>query len=110
MLMVLETPIDKFKYLPPINIIITQKIFSYDVFADTLPNPTDVKLLKVKYSAVMYDSPCEIFETGILKRSAKVLIHPDVKKKKKERMNNINIHLKYYFAFRTYSIKEKNEK
>lgn len=47
--MVLEkTPIDKFKYLPPINIIITQKIFSYDVFADTLPNPTDVKLLKVK--------------------------------------------------------------
>lgn len=28
----------------------------------------------------MYDSPCEIFETGILKRSAKVLIHPDVKK------------------------------
>lgn len=27
--------------------------FSENVFADTLPNPTDVKLLQVKYNAVM---------------------------------------------------------
>lgn len=43
----------KIKYLPPINIMMTQKIFSYDVFAETLPKPTDVKLLNVKYRAVI---------------------------------------------------------
>lgn len=36
------------KYLPPINIMTTQKIFSTNVFADTLPKPTEVKLLNVK--------------------------------------------------------------
>lgn len=44
----IERRAQKVKYLPPINIMMTQKIFSYDVFADTLPKPTDVKLLNVK--------------------------------------------------------------
>jgi len=30
-----------------------EKNFSENVFAETLPKPTDVRLLQVKYSAVM---------------------------------------------------------
>lgn len=33
---------------------ITENIFSLFVFGLTFPNPTDVRLLKVKYIAVMY--------------------------------------------------------
>lgn len=32
-------------------------IFSFSVFAETLPNPTDVRLLHVKYNAVKYLDP-----------------------------------------------------
>lgn len=39
-------------YLPPISIIIMVKTFSAVVFADTLPNPTEVRLVNVKYNAV----------------------------------------------------------
>jgi hypothetical protein len=53
-----------------------QKIFSINVFADTFPNPTDVKLVHVKYSAVTYASLCVMLATGIRSRSAKLLIHP----------------------------------
>lgn len=35
-------------HLPPINIITMLKIFSLIVVADTFPNPTDVRLVKVK--------------------------------------------------------------
>lgn len=39
-------------YLPPISIIIMVKTFSAVVFADTLPKPTEVRLVNVKYNAV----------------------------------------------------------
>lgn len=39
--------------LPPINIVQMEKNFSENVFAETFPNPTEVKLLQVKYNAVM---------------------------------------------------------
>jgi len=42
-------------YLPPINIAHIENIFSALVLAETFPNPTLVKLLHVKYSAVKYD-------------------------------------------------------
>ena len=41
-------------YLQPTNITQMVNIFSPSVFGATFPNPTDVKLLKVKYRAVMY--------------------------------------------------------
>ena len=47
----------------------------------------------------MYDSPCEIFETGILKRSAKVLIHPEVYKEKKNDINTFKILICYSYLF-----------
>lgn len=37
----------------PINMTIIVKIFSASVLGATFPKPTDVRLLKVKYSAVM---------------------------------------------------------
>jgi len=40
-----------------------EKIFSGNVFAATLPNPTDVKLEQVKYRAVAYLSA---FETEVM--------------------------------------------
>ena len=40
--------------LPPISIAHTENIFSGLVLADTLPKPTLVKLLHVKYKAVTY--------------------------------------------------------
>ena len=40
--------------LHPISIIIIEKTFSLFVFGAILPKPTLVKLLNVKYSAVMY--------------------------------------------------------
>lgn len=39
--------------LPPINIVQIEKNFSENVFAETFPNPTEVKLLQVKYNAVI---------------------------------------------------------
>lgn len=39
--------------LPPMSIVQMEKNFSENVFAETLPKPTEVKLLQVKYSAVM---------------------------------------------------------
>lgn len=47
----------KFIFLPPISIVITEKIFSLSVLGATLPNPILVKLVKVKYRAVMYLVP-----------------------------------------------------
>lgn len=44
----------KKKNLHPISITQMENIFSVLVFGDTLPNPTLVKLLSVKYSAVTY--------------------------------------------------------
>ena len=41
------------RYLHPISITIIVNIFSASVFGATFPKPTDVKLLKVKYSAVI---------------------------------------------------------
>lgn len=35
-------------YVPPMSIIMMEKIFSANVFAATFPNPTDVKLEQVK--------------------------------------------------------------
>ena len=40
--------------LHPTSMTMTEKTFSEFVFGETLPKPTDVKLLKVKYMAVMY--------------------------------------------------------
>lgn len=40
--------------LHPINITQIEKIFSVLVFGETFPNPTLVKLLNVKYKAVIY--------------------------------------------------------
>jgi len=40
--------------LHPINITQMEKIFSVLVFGETFPNPTLVRLLNVKYKAVMY--------------------------------------------------------
>ncbi len=39
--------------LPPMSIVQTEKIFSTSVLAQTLPKPTLVKLLKVKYREAM---------------------------------------------------------
>lgn len=39
--------------LPPINIVQIEKNFSENVLAETFPKPTEVKLLHVKYNAVM---------------------------------------------------------
>lgn len=39
--------------LHPMSITIIVNIFSASVFGATLPNPTEVRLLKVKYSAVI---------------------------------------------------------
>ena len=39
--------------LPPINIVQIEKNFSEKVFAETFPKPTEVRLLQVKYNAVM---------------------------------------------------------
>lgn len=58
----------------------------------------------------MYDSPCEIFETGILKRSAKVLIHPDVKKRKnimKYICNIISLFVLIPLEYKRYIYEEK---
>ena len=41
-------------FLQPIIITIMAYIFSFDVLGATLPNPTDVKVVKVKYMDVMY--------------------------------------------------------
>ena len=38
----------------PISIIKTEKIFSISVFAETFPNPTEVKEDRVKYNDVIY--------------------------------------------------------
>lgn len=40
--------------LHPTNITHIVKIFSVSVFGATLPNPTEVKDVNVKYSAVIY--------------------------------------------------------
>ena len=40
-------------HLHPTSITQTVKIFSVSVLGATFPNPTDVKEVKVKYSAVM---------------------------------------------------------
>ena len=51
-------------YLHPISMISIENIFSEFVLGDTFPNPTLVKLLKVKYKAVTYfdlmDGPPEL--------------------------------------------------
>lgn len=39
---------------PPMSIVQMEKIFSASVLAHTLPKPTLVRLLSVKYSAAMY--------------------------------------------------------
>lgn len=39
--------------LPPISMVQMEKIFSASVLADTFPNPTLVRLLRVKYRAAM---------------------------------------------------------
>lgn len=44
-------------YLPPINIVITENIFSLSVLGATFPNPILVRLVNVKYKAVMYRVP-----------------------------------------------------
>lgn len=41
-------------YLHPTSITHIVKIFSGSVFGATLPNPTDVNVVNVKYNAVMY--------------------------------------------------------
>ena len=62
------------------------KIFSLSVVAETLPKPTEVRLVKVKYNAVMYASPCVTLDTGILRRSANVWIQPaDKRQRERER-------------------------
>lgn len=38
---------------PPMSIVQMEKIFSASVLAHTLPKPTLVRLLRVKYSAAM---------------------------------------------------------
>lgn len=40
-------------YWPPMSIVQIEKNFSENVLAETFPNPTDVRLLHVKYNAVM---------------------------------------------------------
>ena len=42
-------------HLPPINMAHIENIFSGFVLAETLPNPTLVKLLHVKYKAARYE-------------------------------------------------------
>jgi hypothetical protein len=39
--------------LPPINMVQIEKIFSASVLAETFPNPTLVRLLRVKYRAAI---------------------------------------------------------
>jgi hypothetical protein len=39
--------------LPPISMVQMEKIFSASVLADTFPNPTLVRLLRVKYRAAI---------------------------------------------------------
>lgn len=68
--------------LPPINIVMMLKIFSALVVADTLPNPTLVRLEHVKYNEVTYASEFVTFSTLTCRRSARLFIHPVFKKKK----------------------------
>lgn len=50
-----QKPAEKIRNnLHPINITQMEKIFSVLVFGETFPNPTLVKLLNVKYKAVIY--------------------------------------------------------
>ena len=46
-------PIERLKHRPPMSMAMMEKIFSALVLADTLPNPTLVRLVQVKYSAEM---------------------------------------------------------
>lgn len=39
--------------LPPISMVQMEKIFSASVLAETFPNPTLVRLLRVKYRAAI---------------------------------------------------------
>ena len=39
--------------LPPISMMITEKNFSHQVFAETFPNPTVVSEVQQKYKAVI---------------------------------------------------------
>lgn len=51
--------------LHPMSMTQMEKIFSELVLGDTFPNPTLVRLLKVKYSAVTYLSLMEGPEPGV---------------------------------------------
>lgn len=56
--------------------MIILNIFSELVLAETLPNPTLVKLEHVKYSAVMYDSEWDTLSMSTFNFSANVWIQP----------------------------------
>ena len=58
------SPVPQYHYLHPMSMTQMEKIFSELVFGDTFPNPTLVRLLKVKYRAVTYLSLMEGPEPG----------------------------------------------
>jgi len=53
------------RLVPPISMAATEKTFSALVFGETLPKPTDVRLVQVKYKAEMY----EVNALGMFDRS-----------------------------------------
>src|SRR6218665_3353601 len=67
-------------HVHPISITQMEKTFSVFVFGDTFPNPTLVRLLSVKYRAVMYldliVGPPVSFTYGCLVCSARSSSHP----------------------------------
>lgn len=67
-------------YLQPINMTHIENTFSVFVFGDTFPKPTLVRLLNVKYSAVMYFDltvgPPVLFTYGCFVCSARSSSHP----------------------------------
>ena len=70
-------------YSHPISITQMPNTFSELVLGDTLPKPTDVRLLKVKYKAVMYfdlmlGPPMEPLKYGWLVCLASSSSHPIV--------------------------------
>jgi len=58
------------------SIMMMVKTFSAVVFAETLPNPTEVRLVKVKYKAVEYVSAVVKMATEAFFLSAKSCSQP----------------------------------
>lgn len=92
--------------LPPMSIVQTEKIFSASVLAQTLPKPTLVKLLKVKYREAMQalrseGPPTVLFKQGLSKRLPNSCSQPDRKKETTVKLHVMakNPYDNYFFIY-----------